>query len=237
MSESKSEQKVEGLLSGWMTKRGHFFKTWRKRWFVLYPFRVSYYTDQDRVHMKGTYLLDQNSYVERIADNYFYGRKFVFKLHARGTDNELFMSAESSAISMEEWMSSIFHAIQSLKSANTMTVEPKPLFPPKSFTSEKCNGSQPDTKDVSSNIVLSSQELCLCKYCFNSLTSDQFDRRDNIVSYTPVDAMAHKLDCIRRKAFNDLHQKVGTFEQTQPSHAEQSSIESLSAEIDGEWFV
>ena len=46
------------LSEGWITKRGHIFRTWKKRWFVVENGQVTYYVDESKTNEKGSLSLN-----------------------------------------------------------------------------------------------------------------------------------------------------------------------------------
>eukprot|EP01102_Stenamoeba_stenopodia_P022637 TRINITY_DN951_c0_g1_i1.p1 TRINITY_DN951_c0_g1~~TRINITY_DN951_c0_g1_i1.p1 ORF type:complete len:947 (-),score=412.22 TRINITY_DN951_c0_g1_i1:93-2933(-) len=53
--------------AGWMSKQGHFFKTWKKRWFVLKDKKLWYFATQTANSPKGVVLLD-GYYIDIVDD-------------------------------------------------------------------------------------------------------------------------------------------------------------------------
>lgn len=54
----------EIIKNGWCTKLGGFFKTWKRRWFVLQGNTLSYYTDKDQA-LKGTILITPDCQIDK----------------------------------------------------------------------------------------------------------------------------------------------------------------------------
>jgi hypothetical protein len=51
------------LRNGYLLKQGHIVQSWKKRWFVLTPTTLAYFTNDKLSELKGTIKLNQNSYV------------------------------------------------------------------------------------------------------------------------------------------------------------------------------
>lgn len=109
-------------MEGWLEKQGTVFKSWKKRWCVLYPdgddilfFR--YYTGEDKMTEKGFFKIVIDSTISSLDDGYGGGnRKNLFVLQAEGNKNKavLLLSAESEEKKME-WLEAIQQGIDTIR--------------------------------------------------------------------------------------------------------------------------
>eukprot|EP01139_Manchomonas_bermudensis_P014332 Amastigsp_a508389_369.p2 type:complete len:268 gc:universal Amastigsp_a508389_369:844-1647(+) len=88
------------LMTGWMTKQGGKWKSWKKRWFVLTPRELRYYEKEDEKTMKGTVPIDEITYAER---------NFTEKTNcvAIGTVGRVYLVAAESAVDFEELLNAL----------------------------------------------------------------------------------------------------------------------------------
>ena len=112
----------QGKMEGWLEKQGTVFKSWKRRWCVMYPdgddcmfFR--YYTKEDRETEKGFFKILIDSSVSSLDDGYGGGnRKNLFVLQAVGNKNKdiLLLSAESEEVK-NEWIQAIQQGIDAIR--------------------------------------------------------------------------------------------------------------------------
>ena len=114
---------LEGVvrMEGWLEKQGTVFKSWKRRWFVLYPdgdcYYFRYYTSEDKLTEKGFFKIQIDSTVSSLDDGYGGGnRKCLFVLQAEGNKNKavLLLSAESEDVKTE-WIGAIQRAVDTMK--------------------------------------------------------------------------------------------------------------------------
>lgn len=102
MSDGPSKVETEiPILTGYMVKRGRLFPTWNRRYFELYPARMVYYSDEDKVSQKGSFKLYPDMMCSDSST-----RHFCFCLYQPGNDKRLDI-LYMSTYSMEEkdnWM-------------------------------------------------------------------------------------------------------------------------------------
>jgi uncharacterized protein len=98
-------QKVEG----WMAKKGHLFRSWRNRWFVLDKATMLYFARPDDKKAKGEILLSKSSTVEPVAD---YHRSCVFCIN---TATKPFLVQAADEEEMRDWIASIKAHIASIQ--------------------------------------------------------------------------------------------------------------------------
>ena len=58
------------IKSGWLTKKGHIIKNWKKRYFILTNYNLSYYTDAILSKKKGEFLFPPNELVHISLSNF-----------------------------------------------------------------------------------------------------------------------------------------------------------------------
>ena len=97
-------------------KEGHdFFKSWQDRYFVLdsKTRTIKYYTEGQKLHLKGEYQLDQSSTVESSNADRTHPNLFcVIGKSIKGESrSELYISASSAALK-NNWISAIRKAIK-----------------------------------------------------------------------------------------------------------------------------
>lgn len=100
-------------MEGWLWKKGHRIKNWKRRWFVLdrhHGFVLSYYEKDNKKTLKGTYILSASAYITKVAAEGT--RQFLFVLHASGSngEGELVMAA-ASPTDLTNWTSGINNMI------------------------------------------------------------------------------------------------------------------------------
>jgi hypothetical protein len=109
-------------MEGWLEKQGTVFKSWKKRFFVLYPdgddkLYLRYYTGEDKMNEKGFFRIIIDSTVSSLDDGYGGGkRKCLFVLQAEGNKNKavLLLSA-SSEDEKQEWIDAIQQGIDKIR--------------------------------------------------------------------------------------------------------------------------
>jgi hypothetical protein len=104
--------KKKPILEGWLHKKGHLFKTWKLRWFVLERYRLSYYVDDKKKQLKGTYVLDAKSFIETVPDQR--SIKYLFVLYAIGSGGDALTMAANSPSEVDTWVSTINSNIQKI---------------------------------------------------------------------------------------------------------------------------
>uniref|UniRef100_A0A7S0Q8E9 non-specific serine/threonine protein kinase n=1 Tax=Coccolithus braarudii TaxID=221442 RepID=A0A7S0Q8E9_9EUKA len=99
--------------SGWLTKQGHIFKTWKKRWFVLEGEKLKYYKTDDRdqgsfpptiLEQKGTITLT-NCGVANLAPSEADSRQHAFQISP--LSKKIFLICAENDSSRTEWMKAI----------------------------------------------------------------------------------------------------------------------------------
>lgn len=88
-------------VEGWMAKKGHLFRSWRNRWFVLDDGDMSYFSKPEDRKCKGTVKLTADSSVESLVD---YHRPFVFKVT---TPSKAFMLQAADEDELDEWIGAV----------------------------------------------------------------------------------------------------------------------------------
>ncbi len=101
-------------MEGYLVKEGHFFLSWKKRWFVLSENKLIYYVDESKKSEKGSHIIDIDSTVNSVADHG--GMKFLFALQAKGINNSdvLVMSASNDE-EKQKWINAIRDVIKKFK--------------------------------------------------------------------------------------------------------------------------
>lgn len=110
----------EGL-SGILEKKGHIFKTWRSRYFILNfkDFTLKYYADVDGMVLKGAYDITHSSVVQ-LLEQPFDGREYLVSLEAEKINSNsktvnvpevLFLCANDSR-EREKWFEALNDAIR-----------------------------------------------------------------------------------------------------------------------------
>lgn len=106
-------------MEGWLTKRGHIFKTWKRRWFVLdesQGFVLNYYQKEDKQTLKGTYAITGMSSVSPVSDEGSHRNAIL--LHAAGSGGrELLMSADSPEVALQ-WTAALRAMIAQCRDAD-----------------------------------------------------------------------------------------------------------------------
>jgi uncharacterized protein YbjT (DUF2867 family) len=113
------------LIEGWLSKQGHKFKNWNKRWFVLEPHQLLYYSDILKTDLKGSFEITSTSFLARLPD--MGGRRNLLRLHSQGSGGSQLLMSATSAAEMHAWETSINKAIDMRKAedeANNVKVEP-----------------------------------------------------------------------------------------------------------------
>jgi len=89
------------ILTGYMIKRGRLFPTWHRRYFELFPSRLVYYTDANKVSQKGSFKLHADMMCSDSST-----RHFCFCLFQPGNDNryEIMYLATFTMEEKENWM-------------------------------------------------------------------------------------------------------------------------------------
>lgn len=94
-------------LEGWLVKRGHVWKTWLRRWFVVRGDEVEYWTDVPSVggKVRGRFTLSAQSraWVVRVS-----GRPFAFSVTTSDLSRS-FLCQAASAAELEEWVTVLNH--------------------------------------------------------------------------------------------------------------------------------
>lgn len=123
-------------MEGWLTKKGHLFKTWKRRWFVLDTskgFVLNYYEKENKKSLKGTYILSGSSHITRTDDER--GHSNLFVLHATGSGgDELVMSADSPE-EMQDWITGTEHIIRMCKETIERADSPQLSLSPAAYPS------------------------------------------------------------------------------------------------------
>mmetsp|Transcript_17895 Transcript_17895/g.29926 ORF Transcript_17895/g.29926 Transcript_17895/m.29926 type:complete len:121 (+) Transcript_17895:62-424(+) len=109
-------------MEGWLEKQGTVFKSWKRRFFVLYPdgddkLFLRYYTNEDKMTEKGYFRIIIDSSVSGLDDGYGGGnRKCMFVLQAEGNKNKavLLLSA-SSEEEKQGWIDAIQQGIDEIR--------------------------------------------------------------------------------------------------------------------------
>jgi hypothetical protein len=112
------------ILEGYLSKQGHIFQSWNRRYFLLTAQKLSYYTDSQKKKLKGEYLFNSSSSVQRCdaIDKHLY----LFQLHAEGTGGTtLLMEAENEQI-LEMWQQKINEVLEKYHSTLSIETEPPP---------------------------------------------------------------------------------------------------------------
>jgi hypothetical protein len=89
------------LLSGWLEKKGHLVKNWKRRYVVVEANVVSYYLDESLAKIKGTIKLDDSTKV-LVRDGRTHSWKF--RIITQGKNLELSASTENDR---DFWVSTI----------------------------------------------------------------------------------------------------------------------------------
>jgi ankyrin repeat protein len=95
-------------VEGWMAKKGHLFRSWRNRWFVLDDGDMSYFSKAEDRKSKGTVKLTPDTQVESLTG---YHRPFVFKVT---TPSKAFMLQAADEDELDEWLSAVQAHIDAL---------------------------------------------------------------------------------------------------------------------------
>lgn len=90
---------------GWLQKCGDdVFKTWRRRYFVLFPEGLSYFINENMQELKGTIHLSRKS--ENLAPAEASGKEFAFCVYALGGNRKYIMCANSAA-ERDSWVQAL----------------------------------------------------------------------------------------------------------------------------------
>lgn len=92
-------------MEGWLVKKGHNFKTWQKRYFVLEKHRLSYYEKDNKKNLKGTYILSASAHISKIPDEG--SHKFLFVLHAEGSGGSYLVMSAANVEDLAQWENGI----------------------------------------------------------------------------------------------------------------------------------
>ena len=105
-------------MEGWLEKEGHWFKNWKKRYFVLDGNgSLAYYTDDTRGKIKGSYQLSSTSSVNSIKEQGSRRFRFVVRAHGANGSDVLVLSAGTDT-DRELWMSKLEQAHEKHGSAS-----------------------------------------------------------------------------------------------------------------------
>ncbi|KAF0685159.1 hypothetical protein As57867_022859, partial [Aphanomyces stellatus] len=109
--------RAQVAFEGSLVKQGSFWRTWRKRWFILRSDRplLCYYKSQADLELLGEVVLDASTTVEAVAGS---PGQFCIKTTAR----KLMLSADGGAASMARWIA-VLHATI----AQCLSVAPYPF--------------------------------------------------------------------------------------------------------------
>lgn len=99
---------------GYATKRGHFFYSWKVRWFSLENNKIKYYKDKSKSSLKGIFEIYADTHcatssVLLLAD----AESYRHIIHLKSTRNELYFSIDSYEI-QQEWSNIISNQIKLL---------------------------------------------------------------------------------------------------------------------------
>jgi hypothetical protein len=85
-------------MEGWLSKKGHIFATWKRRFFILEDRTLAYYETDDLKKKKGEYVIDGDSHVEVNSSN-----PMLFTLFAIGTGGQELELQASDPSEVQEW--------------------------------------------------------------------------------------------------------------------------------------
>ncbi|KAM7163793.1 switch-associated protein 70 [Macrochelys suwanniensis] len=110
VNEVFNELILDVLKQGYMLKKGHRRKNWTERWFVLKPNIISYYASEDLKDKKGDIVLDENCFVESLADKD--GKKCLFLIKCLDKSFEISASDKKKK---QEWIQAIQTTVSLLR--------------------------------------------------------------------------------------------------------------------------
>ena len=89
------------MLTGFMIKKGRLFPTWHRRYFELYSKKLIYYSDENKLSLKGIFKLQPDMMCKDSLT-----RNFCFCLFQPGNDkrNEILYLATYTMEEKENWM-------------------------------------------------------------------------------------------------------------------------------------
>lgn len=104
------------ILAGWLEKKGHIIKNWKRRYTILEGNELSYHTDETLRNKKGSIQLDQSTKVQ-IRDGSTHSWKF--RIISNGKHLELSAGSENER---DLWVTTIRDHIQSMNGLNGSSV-------------------------------------------------------------------------------------------------------------------
>ena len=110
---------------GWMEKKGHVIKTWRKRYFSLDMEKktLSYYGDEGKTIFKSTYVISPSSEVNLLQETDGYKHVLSLKGTSNGSESVLIMATET-AEEKERWYEALCEAAMGVKINQPKLCEP-----------------------------------------------------------------------------------------------------------------
>ena len=104
------------VMNGWLSKEGHFFKTWKSRFFSLSANGLEYFSDETKTKKKGCYGLDCESSCNKIEDRK--GRLNLFVLQAKGGNkSDTIILSATSLEDRDGWIVAINACITAIREA------------------------------------------------------------------------------------------------------------------------
>lgn len=114
-------------MEGYLSKQGHIFQSWNRRYFLLTSQKLSYYADHHQKRLKGEYVFHPSSSIRR--HDAIDQRLYLLELHAEGTGGTtLLMEAENEEI-LELWLQKINDVLTTHHSTPSSPSSPTPTTP------------------------------------------------------------------------------------------------------------
>lgn len=102
-------------MEGYLSKEGHLFKTWKKRFFQLEGTDLKYFDDENKRKLKGRYVIDVEAKCNSVEDHK--GKKYMFALQAKGDNHsDIILLSAPSLLEKERWVQEINKVISKIRS-------------------------------------------------------------------------------------------------------------------------
>mmetsp|Transcript_25687 Transcript_25687/g.48181 ORF Transcript_25687/g.48181 Transcript_25687/m.48181 type:complete len:431 (+) Transcript_25687:179-1471(+) len=154
------------LKSGWLTKKGHFIKNWKKRFVVLTRESLCYYATSVMSDKRGEFLFDDNQMNEICVTNYpdTTSKPYRFALENKATGAYLELCALTS-VEKKDWIEVIENLLRGVVSSDGHRIRPRSKSNPsltKIATPPTSTPSSPNTSSnsrKSSTVIVSNENI------------------------------------------------------------------------------